>query len=63
MSKCKLEVISCVWIETPLSLICLLVILDSHSRYDQSWDWLTTYELATGSGVRSLFQSDLNVVA
>ncbi|CAH3118896.1 unnamed protein product, partial [Porites lobata] len=26
------------------------VILDDHSRYHQSWDWLTTYELTTGSG-------------
>ena len=30
------------------------VILDHHSRYDQSWDWLTTYELASGSGVSRL---------
>jgi len=29
---------------------CETVILDHHSRYDQSWDWLTTYELASGSG-------------
>ena len=27
------------------------VVLDDHSRYHQSWDWLSTYELASGSGV------------
>ena len=31
--------------------VCISVILDDHSRYHQSWDWLTTYELTTGSGV------------